>query len=156
MFDIAVRLGHMSKTTPEKQRNPSFVMQVLTSKLCPRLSQTEEINRTPLFPDEKVLWDLDLIPPGNKCDSCHVLALPKLNLQFLTMQDYLLRNFILYRLESAYAIRQDVTDAIRRVVPRQTMNGPVTFGGWARMATPISSISIDEVTNQFLHRPAMM
>ena len=28
------------------------------------------------------------------------LALPKLNLQFLTLHDYLLRNFILFRLES--------------------------------------------------------
>lgn len=136
----------MSKNTPVQQRNPSFVMQVLTSKLCPRLSQIEEINRTPLFPDEKLLWDLDLIPPGNRYDGRQVLALPKLNLQFLTMHDYLLRNFILYRLESAYNIRQDITDAIRRVGPRQTLNGPVTFGGWARMATPICSISIDEVS----------
>ena len=28
------------------------------------------------------------------------LALPKLNLQFLTLHDYLLRNFVLFRLES--------------------------------------------------------
>ena len=28
------------------------------------------------------------------------LALPKLNMQFLTLHDYLLRNFILFRLES--------------------------------------------------------
>ena len=34
------------------------------------------------------------------------LALPKLNLQFLTMHDYLLRNLNLFRLESTYEIRQ--------------------------------------------------
>jgi intron-binding protein aquarius len=39
-----------------------------------------------------------------------VLALPKLNLQFLTFHDYLLRSFNLFRLESAYEIRQDMVD----------------------------------------------
>ena len=34
------------------------------------------------------------------------LALPKLNLQFLTLHDYLLRNFNLFRLETMYEIRQ--------------------------------------------------
>ena len=34
------------------------------------------------------------------------LALPKLNLQFLTLHDYLLRNLTLFRLESTYEIRQ--------------------------------------------------
>ncbi len=36
------------------------------------------------------------------------LALPKLNLQFLTAADYLLRNFHLFRLEAAYEVREDL------------------------------------------------
>ena len=47
----------------------------------------------------QVLWDENVVPmeffSGEGC-----LALPKLNLQFLTLHDYLLRNFILFRLES--------------------------------------------------------
>lgn len=43
-----------------------------------------------------------------------VLALPKLNLQFLSFYDYLLRCFTLYRLESAYEIRADIVDAVKR------------------------------------------
>lgn len=35
-----------------------------------------------------------------------VLALPKLNLQFLTFHDYLLRNFNLFRLEATCAGRR--------------------------------------------------
>ena len=46
-----------------------------------------------------MLWDENVVPmeffSGEGC-----LALPKLNLQFLTLHDYLLRNFILFRLES--------------------------------------------------------
>ena len=44
-----------------------------------------------------------------------VLALPKLNLQYLTFHDYLLRNFNLFRLESTYEIRQDVEDVALRL-----------------------------------------
>lgn len=45
------------------------------------------------------------------------LALPKLNLQFLTLHDYLLRNFNLFRLESTYEIRQDIEDVVCRMKP---------------------------------------
>jgi len=45
------------------------------------------------------------------------LALPKLNLQFLTLHDYLLRNFNLFRLESTYEIRQDIEDVVARMKP---------------------------------------
>ena len=43
------------------------------------------------------------------------MALPKLNLQFLTFHDYLLRNFNLFRLEATYEIREDISDVIGRV-----------------------------------------
>ena len=42
------------------------------------------------------------------------LALPKLNLQFLTITDYLLRNFHLFRLEATYEIREDIADILPR------------------------------------------
>jgi intron-binding protein aquarius len=40
-----------------------------------------------------------------------------LNLQFLTLHDYLLRNFNLFRLESTYEIRQDIEDVVARMKP---------------------------------------
>lgn len=43
------------------------------------------------------------------------MALPKLNLQFLTAHDYLLRNFNLFRLEATYEIREDVADVLQRI-----------------------------------------
>jgi intron-binding protein aquarius len=61
-----------------------------------RRSQREVINEMPLYPTEGLLWDENQIPSvtytGEGC-----LALPKLNLQFLTPHDYLLRNFNLFR-----------------------------------------------------------
>lgn len=53
----------------------------------------------PLYPTEEVIWDENVVPTAYfSGDGC--LSLPKLNLQFLTLHDYLLRNFNLFRLES--------------------------------------------------------
>ena len=55
-----------------------------------RLSRTEAINALPLYPTEDMLWDPNLVPEEHY-DGRRCLALPKLNLQFLTIRDYLLR-----------------------------------------------------------------
>lgn len=64
-----------------------------------RESQLQVLNGMPLYPTEDIIWNEAVVPTeyynGNNC-----LALPKLNLQFLTLHDYLLRNFQLFRLES--------------------------------------------------------
>ncbi len=54
------------------------------------------------------------ITAGEAC-----LALPKLNLQFLTLHDYLLRNFNLFRLEATYEVRH--ASHATRIAPRYTV-----------------------------------
>ncbi|XP_048393345.1 RNA helicase aquarius isoform X3 [Stegostoma tigrinum] len=121
-----------------------FLLEMLVSRHERRTSQIQQLNEMPLYPTEKIIWDENIVPTeyysGEGC-----LALPKLNLQFLTLHDYLLRNFNLFRLESTYEIRQDVEDAISRLKPWQGEYGGVVFGGWARMAQPIVTFSIVEV-----------
>lgn len=75
----------------------------------------------------------------------HCLALPKLNLQFLTMHDYLLRNFNLFRLESNYEIRSDLEDIIQRMSPEFTQDANTNFRGWARMAVPVLDFNLVEI-----------
>lgn len=93
---------------------------------------------------ENIIWDENIVPneyySGEGC-----LSLPKLNLQFLTLHDYLLRNCNLFRLESTYEIRQDIEDAVSRMLPWKSEDGDVMFGGWARMALPIASMAVVEV-----------
>lgn len=48
------------------------------------------MNELPLYPSEALLWDENLVPLGQYYGG-KVMALPKLNLQFLTPHDYLLR-----------------------------------------------------------------
>ncbi|XP_036398844.1 RNA helicase aquarius [Megalops cyprinoides] len=127
-------------TTYEKE----VLLEMLVSRHERRISQIEQLNQMPLYPTEKIIWDENIVPTeyysGEGC-----LALPKLNLQFLTLHDYLLRNFNLFRLESTYEIRQDIEDVVSRMKPWQSEYGGVVFGGWARMAQTILSFSIVEV-----------
>lgn len=107
-------------------------------------SQLQKLNEFPLYPTEQVIWDENMVPletySGDRC-----LPLPKLNLQFLTLQDYLLRNFHLFRLEATYEIRKDIEDAVFRMKPYKHENGGFFFGGWARMALAIDSLIITQV-----------
>ncbi len=57
---------------------------------------------------QEFIWDENLVP-GEYYQGENPLALPKLNLQFLTLHDYLLRNFKLFQLESTYEIRLVLT-----------------------------------------------
>lgn len=68
------------------------------------------MQQTAVSADSKLLTLLALLQTGETC-----LALPKLNLQFLTAHDYLLRNFNLFRLEATYEIREDLGDVLSRV-----------------------------------------
>ena len=145
---FANKLGYISSTFELSNVNmtPSeYIVEVLLDKLVLRQGQADELSQLSLIPTEDLLWNPNFVPVSSKYNGNQVLSLPKLNLQFLTMHDYLLRNFSLFRLESAYEIRQDLQDAIKRMSPRQSLNGNVSFGGWARMALPIHSMSIDEV-----------
>ncbi|XP_017142398.1 RNA helicase aquarius isoform X2 [Drosophila miranda] len=122
----------------------AFLRELLITRHEKRCSQLEALNEMPLYPTEQVVWDENVVPSEYYTgDSC--LALPKLNLQFLTLHDYLLRNFNLFRLESTYEIRQDIEDAVSRMLPWQSEDGDVVFGGWARMALPIASFAVVEV-----------
>jgi intron-binding protein aquarius len=148
LMTFANKLGYISTTFRHTDENTSatdFVVEVLLDKLVYRQGQADELSQMSLIPTESLLWNPNLVPLGSKYNGNQVLSLPKLNLQFLTMHDYLLRNFSLFRLESAYEIRQDLQDAIKRMAPRQSLSGSVSFGGWARMALPLRALSIEEV-----------
>ncbi|KAL0096664.1 aquarius [Phycomyces blakesleeanus] len=122
-----------------------LLLEGLVSKYEKRLSQIEKINGLPLYPDEETLFSDGLVQT-QFYTSDRPLSLPKLNLQFLTIHDYLLRNFTLFRLESSYEIRQDIEDVVKRLNPRLTYPDRTTeFAGWARMAVNIENFNIVDV-----------
>lgn len=133
----------------------ALLMEIAISTHERRISQLDAINSLPLYPGENLLWDENVVPTLNY-NGQDVLALPKLNLQYLTFHDYLLRNFNLFRLESTYEIRQDVEDATLRLKPRIGHEGETIFSGWARTCLPLESFNIVTIANPSLGetRPA--
>jgi len=129
-----------------------FLLGLIAEKHEKKVSQLDAINNLPLYPTEvpflpflpftfpltheiklslllqKNLWDSAVVKtehfPGDHC-----LALPKLNIQFLTMHDYLLRNFNLFKLESNYEIRSDLEDVVNRMSPEFTSDANTNFRG---------------------------
>ncbi|KAH7719949.1 DEAD box protein helicases superfamily protein (Aquarius) [Aphelenchoides avenae] len=120
-----------------------------------RPSQLQKINAQPLYPSEKVIWDEKLVP-YEQYDGESVLPLNKLNLQFLTIHDYLLRNFNLFQMESTYEVRQDLEDALFRMKPWLHESGAeeVVWGGWARMALPIAEARIFNIAKPLVGESA--
>jgi intron-binding protein aquarius len=133
--------------TPELDRES--LLNIFIAHLERRQSQIDAINAKSLYPDEKLLWDTNAVPDSTFTGESP-LALPKLNLQFLSFHDHLLRNFTLFRLESAYEIREDIEDAVKRMQPRSTIAGTTVMRGWARMALHVSSFDVTHVAKKII------
>ncbi|RAL47940.1 hypothetical protein DM860_015727 [Cuscuta australis] len=140
---VCHKLKLISKDDPWSER-VDFLIEVMVSFFERQQSQKEAINALPLYPNEQIMWDESLVPSINYTgEGC--LALPKLNLQFLTLHDYLLRNFNLFRLESTYEIREDIQEAIPHLLAYINNEGETAFRGWSRMAVPVKEFKISEV-----------
>ncbi|WKY11101.1 hypothetical protein Q1695_003001 [Nippostrongylus brasiliensis] len=127
-----------------------FLTETITLHCERRVNQLQQLNELPLYPTEQVIWDENVVPYENYSGE-GVLALNKLNLQFLTLHDYLLRNFNLFQLESTYEIRQDLEDVLFRMKPwRHESRNETVWGGWARMALLLDSFQIVEVGKPFV------
>lgn len=140
---VCHKLKLVSKEDPWSDR-VDFLVEVMVSYFGKQQSQKEAINALPLYPNEQIMWDESLVPSINYSgEGC--LALPKLNLQFLTLHDYLLRNFNLFRLESTYEIREDIQEAVPHLLAYINNEGETAFRGWSRMAVPIKEFKMTEV-----------
>ena len=96
----------------------------------------------PIHPTERTLYDKSLLRTDDYNGS-RPLAIPKLNLQYLTVGDFLWRSFTLYRSEAFFEIRKHVEDTIKRLQPRP-QGGTTRFDGFSRMAIPIPKPAIIE------------
>lgn len=105
----------------------------------------EVLKHTHIMPTERSLYDEALLR-NETYDGSRPLAVPKLNLQYLTIGDFLWRSFILHRCESFYGIKMDIEDTVKRMQPRSAPpDQPIRFDGFSRMALPIAKPAILEV-----------
>jgi intron-binding protein aquarius len=97
-----------------------------------------------VMPTEQDLLD-PLLLSTDDYDGSRPLPLPKLNLQYLSVGDFLFRALVLYRAEAFYGIRNDIGAALRRLRPEPGRSGETRFTGFSKMALPTSRPSILEV-----------
>jgi intron-binding protein aquarius len=117
-----------------------FLVEVLLSTHERRKTFQEAAHDLSILPTERTLFEPTLLR-NDSYDGSQPLAIPKLNLQYLTVGDFLWRSFILHRCESFYEIRKDVEETIKRLRPVLGRTGQTTFEGISKMAVPISGLS---------------
>ncbi|KAI7770297.1 hypothetical protein LZL87_002668 [Fusarium oxysporum] len=121
-----------------------LLLEVLLSNFERRKTFQEAARDMSLTPTEETIFD-NSFQQAETYDGSHPMALPKLNLQYLSIGDFLWRSLILYRCESFYGVRKDIETALRRLRPEAKGSDETNFAGFSKMAMPISKPAILEV-----------
>ncbi len=116
-----------------------FLMEVLLAMFERRPTFQDKARALAILPTEQSLFDNGLLQTDSY-DGTKPLALPKLNLQYLSVGDFLWRSLVLYRSEAFYSIRQDIEAAVQLIKPSQGGSGETVFSGTSRMAIPVQKI----------------
>jgi intron-binding protein aquarius len=104
------------------------------------------IGQMSTLPTDETLYDERLLQ-HDSYDGTRPLALPKLNLQYLSLSDFMWRSFLLHQAENFFGIRKDLEAIVRRMKPKTgKSSGSVTFDGFSKMAMPIDKPAIIEVS----------
>jgi intron-binding protein aquarius len=136
LLSLRISFPPSAKLVADRQ----FLTEVLLSTHEKRKTFQETARDLSILPTENTLFERTLLRNDNY-DGSQPLAIPKLNLQYLTVGDFLWRSFILHRCESFYEIRRDVEDAIKRLRPAAGRAGQTTFEGFSKMALPTTKPS---------------
>lgn len=142
-----------------KKAVKQFLLSVINAHLEKAVDSVAFLNGLTLYPTEELLWVSSKLPSGHDYIRLSSLALHKLNMQYLTLFDYLYSNFSLFRLESAYQIKSDLEEAIDACEPRGYLSRQKTrvgqpdmvetrFDGSHSMAIEITSLQIRKVSAQ--------
>lgn len=124
--------------------NQTLYKEMLTSFYERKPSFQEAASKLSIVPTDADLYDPALLR-NESYDGSRPLAIPKLNLQYLSIGDFLWRSFLLYRSEAFFQVRKDMESVVKRMQPRANRDGSLNFEGFSRMAIPISKPAIIEV-----------
>lgn len=136
-------LLHLRTSYPEHlavQFNRRLLLEIFSNTFERRKTFQEVARDTNLVPTEVSLFEGNLLR-AEKYDGSHPLAMPKLNLQYLSVGDFLWRSLFLARSEAFYGIRNDIETVIRRLKPESKTPGETRFLGFSKMALPCSNVS---------------
>ncbi|KAH8674020.1 DEAD helicases superfamily protein-like protein [Xylariales sp. PMI_506] len=138
LLELRTEYPQPSKLTVDRK----FLLEVIISTFERRDFFQDTLPST--VPTEQDLNEPNLLSTDSY-DGSQPLALPKLNLQYLSVGDFLWRALILYRSEAFHGIRKDIEEALKRLRPEVRRSGETGFAGFSKMALPIARPSILEV-----------
>jgi intron-binding protein aquarius len=126
-------------------RDRSFFTEVLLAAHERKKTFQDVVSEMSIRPTEEALFEPTLLRNETYSGS-RPLAIPKLNLQYLTVGDFLWRSFILHRCEAFFEIRSHIESTITRLRPQYAPegDGSVKLEGFSKMALPISRPAILE------------
>ncbi|MCJ1311773.1 hypothetical protein MMC25_005446 [Agyrium rufum] len=140
---LGIRTQYPASTNT--QQDKALLLEAILVLHEKRNSYWDRLAGLSVIPTEADLYDPSLLR-NEVYDGSRSLAIPKLNLQYLTAGDFLWRSFVLYRCETFFEIRKTLEDTIKRIQPSEIgSNGSVQFSGFSRMALPITKPSVIEV-----------
>lgn len=140
---LGFRTTYPSQAQTSVDRN--FLLEIVLSAFEARPSFAEAAAELETLPTEDSLYDSALLK-NERYDGSRPLAIPRLNLQYLSIGDFLWRSFLLHRSEAFFEIRKDMETIAKRLQPRASRDGKsTTFHGFSKMAIPISRPAIIEV-----------
>lgn len=122
-----------------------FFLESLVSRTTASTNLKDVISAMPIMPTEESLYAQDLLQ-NETYTGLEPLALPKLSMQYLTLNDFLWRSLQLEQAEAFFQIRKDIEAVAQKLNPRVSQDGATTnFGGFSRMAIPINKPAVIEV-----------
>ena len=125
--------------------NRPLLLEILIVAHERRKSFQEVAKELSILPTEESLFEASLFR-NEYYNGSRPLAIPKLNLQYLTVGDFLWRSFILYRCETFFEIRKHLEDILKRLLqPRSNSSDRRGQFGFSKMAAPISKPAVIEV-----------
>lgn len=141
LHQLAYRLRLVPDTL---EYSKELLIEIFISEYEEIQNPVHTLNETPLLPDEHALWK----------DS--PASLPKCNLQFLNLEDYLLRLHELYKEESFSQIQADLVSTLQACQIRLDLNSQLSFKGFSKMAVFVHSFVITQVRKSTVRddRPA--
>lgn len=145
LFELAELLGFRTdySVISTLKVDRSFVMNCLLSSYEKRPPFQKVVKEMSLLPTEQVLYDSSFTR-NEAYDGNVPLALPKLNLQYLTVGDFLWRSFILCRCESFFEIKRAMEDTAKKLQPGHDSTGGRDRPMGSKMALQISRPGIVE------------
>ena len=132
---LGFRTAYPSAANVQVKRE--LLMEIMLFAHEKRKNYRETVRDLSVQPTESELYEPSLLR-NETYNGSSSLAIPKLNLQYLSVGDFLWRSFVLYRCEQFFEIRKHLEDTIKRLQPRGNGSGSVHFDGFSKMALPIT------------------